>query len=81
MQCQKSSLLLKNIDACVKLEEQEMWTVAVIDIQDCKEREMGPPSLTVPRHQINSSGLLYYTLSIFLRIQNPHLGVTEFRIV
>lgn len=54
---------------------------SVVDIQDCEEGEMGPPSFTVPRHEINSSGLLYYPLSIFLRIQNPDLGVIEFRIV
>lgn len=77
IKCQKSSLLLKNVGSCVKLEEQETWTVALSyqSSQDCKEGEMEPPSLIVPRHQINSSGLLYYPLSIFLRIQNPDFCV------
>lgn len=56
-------------------------SLSVIDVQDCNEGEMGPPSLTVPRCQMNSSGLLHYPLSIFLRIQNPDLGVIEFGIV
>lgn len=54
---------------------------SVIDIQDCEEGEMGATFFTVPRHQINSSEFLYCPLSVFLRIQNPDLGVIEFRIV
>lgn len=53
---------------------------SVIDIQDCREGERGPPSLLYPDIK-STPGLLYYPLSIFLRIQNPDLGVIEFRTV
>lgn len=69
----------------MKLEGQETRT-GFLSLQEqmsreWEEGEMGPPFLTVPRCQMSSAGSFNCPLRIFLRIQNPDLGVIEFRIV
>lgn len=59
-ECQKSSLLLGDVDASVQLEGQETRTGFLLLQQqisrDWEEREMGPPFLTVPKCQMRSAG-------------------------
>lgn len=69
----------------LKLEGQETRT-GFLSLQEqmsrvWEEGGTGSPFGAVPRCQMSSAGSFKYPLSIFLRIQNPDLGVIVFRIV